>query len=407
MNRILWSPGCDCQCGPQAGICSDPLTHLPDNCQFTFENIVPIDPANQNIADELEGATVQVIGHPQTAYTYFDEDAGISRCRHRWTFFGDPIPIGNPISYGFDDIQWHFFYWAIEIYDDPRYSEENTVAYANCTATLASTGNILDPALESWHGNTFIQPSYWYSAPFPADGRDFFDAAVAKPIKTTIPESSLWSQTIESGDLRIGTVPVLLPPVPGYVGYWPMDGDATDQSGFGSDGTVTGNASFVPGYIEQAINWTGNAADGVDIPANALAQISGNLTFCCWIYPRTFPNYATIVDSVGRQLALFLSTTASSNWYSVGGAQGGFTLSTSYVLNEWQHVTIVKEGAASRFYRNGIQNGSGIANPVGTVGLSLHRNVSGGGTAWDGMMDEIILYDYALSDQEILDLASV
>jgi len=52
------------------------------------------------------------------------------------------------------------------------------------------------------------------------------------------------------------------------IGHWPLDGDATDVSGSGLDGTVNGNVTPTMdkfGSPDSAMQFGGDAGDNIDI----------------------------------------------------------------------------------------------------------------------------------------------
>lgn len=67
------------------------------------------------------------------------------------------------------------------------------------------------------------------------------------------------------------------------IGFWPLDGDVTDATSNGLDGTVT-NAEWVIGVHGQALHYSGN--DDVIIPADLLSTVSiGQVTMMAWVRP--------------------------------------------------------------------------------------------------------------------------
>ena len=50
---------------------------------------------------------------------------------------------------------------------------------------------------------------------------------------------------------------------PSLMGWWPFDGDVSDASGNGRDGTVGGDPQFVPGIYGDALEFDGD--DSVSI----------------------------------------------------------------------------------------------------------------------------------------------
>ena len=66
----------------------------------------------------------------------------------------------------------------------------------------------------------------------------------------------------------------------GLVGYWPLDGDATDKSGSGNDGELVGAPAWVDGRIGRAIELNGTDQH-VDVPG--FEMTTDTATFVAWI----------------------------------------------------------------------------------------------------------------------------
>src|SRR5437764_1094046 len=69
-------------------------------------------------------------------------------------------------------------------------------------------------------------------------------------------------------------------PPSGLVGWWPGDGNANDVGG-GSNGTLQGNVTFVPGMVGQAFNFDGNSY--VDASDSNLPVGNSSATISAWI----------------------------------------------------------------------------------------------------------------------------
>ena len=73
----------------------------------------------------------------------------------------------------------------------------------------------------------------------------------------------------------------------GLVGHWPFDGDATDASGNGNHGTLSGEAALAPdrfGTPDAAMFFTGDQEDYVDVGDAPEFQITGEMTLAAWVY---------------------------------------------------------------------------------------------------------------------------
>ncbi|MBI4354675.1 MAG: S8 family serine peptidase [Candidatus Omnitrophica bacterium] len=194
---------------------------------------------------------------------------------------------------------------------------------------------------------------------------------------------------------------------------WRFEGNAQDSSGHGNHGTVNG-VTAVAGKMGQGYAFT-RASRGITIPGSAsLALGGGDMTVAAWVYPRTIGNYQTVYDNPGRHYAFWLYNSGGGQgkgYVEFGGTQGGgwIDITPAFTAGAWQHLVVMRQGRTVKVYRNGMLAGTralgqpGRNLPPGTA-LSLGANPSGGGTPWDGMLDEVHLYDRALTDAEIRQL---
>ena len=74
----------------------------------------------------------------------------------------------------------------------------------------------------------------------------------------------------------------------GLVGWWRLDGNLTDSSGNGNNGTVgEGSAAYAAGKYGQA--WDNDVTRFVDCGNDASLKITGALTLSLWVYFDSVP----------------------------------------------------------------------------------------------------------------------
>ena len=137
------------------------------------------------------------------------------------------------------------------------------------------------------------------------------------------------------------------------------------------------------------------------------------ISFFAWIKPNTDGTRDAIVTSG-------LSTAYASNNYifALNNVNNRFTFfgrtptsqlysnNNVYTLNEWNHVGFVSEGGTLTFYSNGMSVGS-VSATTGTDntnGLKIGEDTTGVGNYFDGQMDNIQIFDRALTASEIQNL---
>ncbi len=198
-------------------------------------------------------------------------------------------------------------------------------------------------------------------------------------------------------------------PPAGLVSWWPGDGDASDIES-GLDGTLIGGAGFAPGFVGEAFNFNGSTSQRLDLPFQALDGLS-DLTVELWV--NTGDSNATIISGE--------NASAGGEFIIIQGNGGAFLQvitnevgwHTPLAINNgaWRHLAFTREGSMGSLYLDGMFRGSNTF-PVGPLdldptGLMLaqEQDCLGGcfnsSQAFSGRMDEVTIYDRALSDGEI------
>ena len=201
----------------------------------------------------------------------------------------------------------------------------------------------------------------------------------------------------------------------GLVGYWSFNGPdmesatAFDRSGQGNDGTITG-ASIINGKVGQALNFDGTDDTVITASFRASLNITGPITISVWIYPHSLTplGYIGFVQKTNFSSSYYLGTgnnkTDISFYY--GGTQVALTASNVLKLNQWQHVAVSYSSTGTDIYWNGTSaiHSDTIATPAGNNG-SLEIGYRDDTSRWfDGIIDEVRIYNRALSADEVLRL---
>jgi len=213
----------------------------------------------------------------------------------------------------------------------------------------------------------------------------------------------------------------------GLVGYWPFDETngvvAHEASGNGLNGALTnfpgGQGNWVTGQIGGALQFGGLAAkEYVHVPD--FTKPTTSLTVSAWVWADSMPQWATIAanwDGLGGALnyGLFGSDPYLSFYFAEPSDQGinianGSEFDPPISLGEWHHVVVVANSSRHRvqFYRDGELTGfffySGSFSPSPTPWLNIGGEPSYGNPSqgyWDGKIDELALWNRALSSIEI------
>ena len=201
----------------------------------------------------------------------------------------------------------------------------------------------------------------------------------------------------------------------GLVAYYPMDGDATDASGNGLDGTVMGDPAWIDGALDGAIECDGEG-DYVDVAHADALDITGAISLSLWIRPDAEDPEGQGLETAPMSKAL---SGASPSWswqvrYGWGSAQPymAFTFNTSprawaYVgrnldQGEWSHIACSADGETLTAYLNGMATESTAMGAITSSPTPVLIGSDGWGSDWIGGIDEVRIYNRPLSAGEIL-----
>ncbi|UCH66204.1 MAG: LamG domain-containing protein, partial [Ignavibacterium sp.] len=200
------------------------------------------------------------------------------------------------------------------------------------------------------------------------------------------------------------------------VGHWAMEdnGGATliDSSSSKNNALIIEGPSWVEGKRGLALNLNGTI-DYCKVFNDPALNISENITVAAWIKPSKYGTQRIIrkVDDTnesGYSLFLGLDSTISirfnnSNSYRVSSI-------TKYpgTGDTWMHVAATYDGETIRIYVNGVEDNSltedftiGITNNDLTIGASDDED-----NYFGGSLDDLRIYNYALSSTDISNLQS-
>jgi Concanavalin A-like lectin/glucanases superfamily/Protein of unknown function (DUF1565) len=204
-------------------------------------------------------------------------------------------------------------------------------------------------------------------------------------------------------------------PSTGPVGYWKFDeGSGTsvsDASGNGSTGSLLNGPVWTTGIKGTALSFDG-VDDYVDLGSSPSVNITGAaLTLQAWVKGSSPGNYKYIVSKTdGLDVGYGLYTGISGTLRFYVGKGAGLIVTpdvTSPWDNRWHHVVGTYDGSKLNLYIDGVAGASVAA--TGNIADSSARSLnigrfSEGGFSFKGVIDDVQIYNRALSSTEIQQL---
>jgi hypothetical protein len=200
----------------------------------------------------------------------------------------------------------------------------------------------------------------------------------------------------------------------GLVGWWPFNGNANDESGNGNNGNVNGATLTTDrnGVTNTAYSFDGNG-DFINCGNLPSVNITGNVSISVWLKISDFNNDHGIVSKSGLYDLITNSNNSNPPLDKIRWNAGNSFLFSgpSIQLNQWIHITSVYNHLSGHeIYMNGIlvssDNITGSVQPNTTYDLYLgsHQPFNVNYWSWSGILDDIGIWNRALTDCEIKDL---
>ncbi|GLR17139.1 LamG-like jellyroll fold domain-containing protein [Portibacter lacus] len=195
------------------------------------------------------------------------------------------------------------------------------------------------------------------------------------------------------------------------VAHYTFSGNSNDVTGYENNASAAlfGKDRF--GKSNKAALFTGSN----EVTASNSPQLNSPLTtLSFWVNPQTYPDQGEVflVSNGGWQERFKTSLPASGKVVWTTNNTSGISDMDSgdggeLPIAEWTHVVLVHDGTNDKIYFNGNKIAEkaveGDLNPT-TSDLGIGYNSVDGGGNFLGSLDEVQIYNTALTDQEILDL---
>ncbi len=197
--------------------------------------------------------------------------------------------------------------------------------------------------------------------------------------------------------------------IPAQVARYSFDGNSNDSSTNANHPIVINSSpTFVAGNYGSALDLDGTSQYEM-LPANILASVT-NFTIALWVnwdggaaWQRIFDfgndttQYMFLTPGSGAGTLRFVITTN-------GGGTEQILQTSPLPVGQWRHVAVTRNGNTTKLYTNGVVAASGTIT-IAPANFNSALNYLGKSQypdpLFNGRLDELFIYNYALSDTEI------
>lgn len=203
----------------------------------------------------------------------------------------------------------------------------------------------------------------------------------------------------------------------GLVGRWTFDEGkgaiAGDVSGQDNHGKIMGGAKWAKGKIGGALEFDGSD-DFVSIPNEGAFDITGGVTVSAWIRVESFTKpWQAFVTKGDRAWRLHRANETNGVGFAcsdLSRKEVGDLLGKADVADsQWHHVAGVLDGDKALIFVDGVKDTSAASSPkisVNDYPVLIGANAQRAGRLFHGLIDDVRIYDRALSADELRVLAN-
>ena len=203
-----------------------------------------------------------------------------------------------------------------------------------------------------------------------------------------------------------GAPPPTCPATPALVAQYGFDGTSADSSGNFNNGSLGSGVTFATGRYSQGANFTGVGA--ISVANSTSLWICDGFTLSAWIKPATTMTDFRALIVKNYKYYLYAS---SHSYFTTGAMMGGFLqgtyqhagYGTVFTQDVWAYASVTYDKNNIRLWVNGVNVSSQAATATldqtsGTLQIGGSQN----GEYFEGMIDEVRIYNYARTGAQII-----
>jgi hypothetical protein len=239
-------------------------------------------------------------------------------------------------------------------------------------------------------------------------------SAFADNLDGLIDEVAIFNQALTGTDVQniynAGSAGMCRPsvsPPSGLISWWKGENNANDQFGI-NNGTLMNGATFAQGKVGQAFSFDG-INDYVEITGGIGDFGASSFTVEFWMYSSIQGDNSFILGKNHANGGLGWDIRLNNQTIEVVGVNGwGFNITSdaSVTPNNWHHIALSSTITDVALYVDGVLKGSSARSSISTTTNPFRIGYAAtdyfyGGTIFSGRIDELGIFNRALSVSEI------
>ena len=175
--------------------------------------------------------------------------------------------------------------------------------------------------------------------------------------------------------------------------------NVSDFSGLGYNCTKTNNVGWANGVVGRCGAFWGSVTDKCTLTTQL--NLSSNFTYACWLVYTNISDFSPIVASSTGTPGLFINASSIPTLY----APSAMAALSPIPQGVWTHIVAVSSnGVSGIIYTNGVFENSGSIGISSINVLHLAGRPTGSAQYFKGLLDDVRIYNRALSADEVKQL---
>jgi hypothetical protein len=227
-----------------------------------------------------------------------------------------------------------------------------------------------------------------------------------------------WNDASQWGTAVLAMIPEPVDPgTDGLVAYYALENNTDDSSGNELHGTVVGAPSYVEGPVDYGMAMEFDGESYVDCGFDPRLDVTGPISIGIWVKPGTDGSVETAPLSKADatrgwswQLRYGWNTdkpTIMGFQFNTTGSRVWVYINQELPIGEWHYITASHDGETVKCYLDGVETDSAPMTDFAGGPSSLLIGSDGWRDDWIGAIDEVAIYNRALSEGEVLYLAGM